>query len=257
VFDPAKIPAAYQTGERPFSDSLHPAISRPAVPYYRVSTARQGRSGLGLEAQRAAVQDHTRDGWTVLEEHVEVETGTAKRSRPVLARAIERCRLTGATLVIAKLDRLARNVHFVSGLMESGVDFVALDVPQANRFTIHILAAVAEHEAKLISERTRAALAAAKARGRKLGNPEQGARNLRARDGRALGIAAIKANADRRARTLEGVVREFRAGRSLRGLAQAMNDRHIRTARGGCWHAASVARLPRRLGAVGGVVWSV
>src|SRR5579871_3386830 len=110
---------AYHTAERPFADSLQPATARPAIALYRVSTARQGRSGLGLEAQRAAVQEHAQGGrWQLLEELVEVETGTAKRRRPVLARAIERCRLTGATLIIAKLDRLARNVAFVSALME-------------------------------------------------------------------------------------------------------------------------------------------
>lgn len=229
-----------------FADSIRTATARAAVPYYRVSTARQGRSGLGLDAQRAAVADYTRAGsWTLLPELVEVETGTSKRSRPVLARAIAHCRLTGATLIIAKLDRLARNVAFVSSLMESGVDFVALDCPQANRFTIHILAAVAEHEAKLISERTRAALAAARARGKRLGTPS----NLkRADEGRTLGTAIIKANAARRADALASVVRELQPGRSLRQLASEMNARHIRTPRGGQWHAASVARLVARVG---------
>jgi DNA invertase Pin-like site-specific DNA recombinase len=237
---------AYQPTQRTFADSLHAAPVRPAVPYYRVSSKRQGRSGLGLDAQRAAVAEHARGGsWALLPELVEVETGTNKRTRPVLASAIEQCRLTGATLVIAKLDRLARNVAFVSSLMESGVDFVALDCPQANRFTIHILAAVAEHEAKLISERTRAALAAARARGRRLGTPT----NLRRADeGRALGVAAIKENADRRADSLASIVRELAPGCSLRQLADSMNERHIRTPRGGRWHAASVARLLARLG---------
>lgn len=225
---------------------MHPTSPTPAVALYRVSTARQGRSRLGLEAQRAAVQDHLAGGcWVLVEELVEVETGTAKRRRPVLARAIERCRLTGATLIIAKLDRLARNVAFVSALMESGVDFVALDCPQANRFTIHILAAVAEHEARLISERTRAALAAAKARGRKLGTPG----NLRrATEGRALGVAAIQARAAAYAQSLEPIFKELAPGRSLRELAAELNARHIRTPRGGRWYAASVARVLARLG---------
>lgn len=237
---------AYHTSERTFADSLRQASARAAIPYYRVSTARQGRSGLGLEAQRAAVQDHTRGGtWALLPEFVEVETGTSKRARPVLAQAIERCRLTGATLIIAKLDRLARNVAFVSSLMEAGVDFVALDCPSANRFTIHILAAVAEHEAKLISERTRAALAAARARGRTLGTP---ANLKRALEGRALGVAAIKARAASLAESLAPIVRELAPGRSLRQLADVMNARHIRTPRGGRWHAASVSRLVQRLG---------
>jgi DNA invertase Pin-like site-specific DNA recombinase len=139
------------------------------VAYYRVSTQRQGRSGLGLEAQRKAVQDHLNGGnWRIVAEYTEVESGKRK-DRPKLADALKACRVHGAKLIIAKLDRLARNVAFVSNLMESGVDFEAVDFPQANRLTIHILAAVAEHEAKAISERTRAALAAAKRRGVKLG----------------------------------------------------------------------------------------
>lgn len=218
---------------------------KPAVPYYRVSTLRQGRSGLGLEAQRGAVQDYTRGGsWTLLPEVVEVETGTSKRQRPGLAQALAQCRITGATLLIAKLDRLARNVAFVSSLMESGVAFVALDCPHANNFTIHILASVAEHEAKLISERTKAALSAAKARGQKLGTPS----NLtRMADGQALGAMASRRLANERARTLADVVRELAPGRSLRQLADVMNERHIRTPRGAQWHPASVARLLKRL----------
>src|SRR5271154_4183939 len=139
------------------------------VSYLRVSTARQGISGLGLEAQRASVAAFLNGGdWTLVQEVVEVESG--KRSdRPALAEALRLCRKHRATLIIAKLDRLARNVHFISGLMESGVEFVAVDMPQANRFVVHILAAVAEQEADAISRRTKAALEAAKARGQKLG----------------------------------------------------------------------------------------
>ena len=146
------------------------------VAYYRVSTDRQGKSGLGLEAQREAVQSYLNGGsWTLAAEVTEVESGK-RNDRPELDRALGLCRLYGATLVVAKLDRLARNVAFISKLMESGVDFVAVDFPQANRLTVHILAAVAKHEAAMISQRTKAALAAAKARGVKLGNPA----NLRA-----------------------------------------------------------------------------
>src|ERR1700733_8691988 len=145
------------------------------VCYYRVSTQKQGRSGLGLEAQQKAVRDHLNGGnWKVVGEFTEVETGK-RADRPQLAAALAACRLHGAKLIIAKLDRLARNVHFISGLMESKVDFVAVDFPQANRLTVHILAAVAEHEAKMISERTKVALAAARARGVKLGG-DRGAR---------------------------------------------------------------------------------
>src|SRR4051812_41758138 len=157
------------------------------VAYYRVSTTRQGQSGLGLEAQRKAVTDFLDGGhWQLVAEAVEVESG--KRSdRPKLQEALRLCRLHGATLVIAKLDRLARNVAFISNLMESGVDFVAVDFPQANRLTVHILAAVAEHEREMIAQRTKAALAAAKARGVKLGNPANLCRQL---DGSAKGNAA-------------------------------------------------------------------
>src|SRR5437016_13166879 len=137
------------------------------IAYYRVSTARQGRSGLGLEAQRQAVQTHLR-GEKPIREFTEVESGR-RSDRPKLAEALAACRVHKAALVIAKLDRLARNVAFVSNLMDAGVEFEAVDFPQANRLTIHILAAVAEHEARMISERTRAALAAAKERGRLLG----------------------------------------------------------------------------------------
>src|SRR5215211_2274243 len=139
------------------------------VAYYRVSTAKQGASGLGLEAQQEAVRTYLNGGpWRLVAEVVEVESGK-RNDRPKLAEALRLCRLHGATLIIAKLDRRARNVAFISNLMESGVEFTAVDFPQANRLTVHILAAVAEHEAKAISTRTKDALAAAKARGKKLG----------------------------------------------------------------------------------------
>src|SRR6266550_4520689 len=151
--------------------TLRPLGAPLFVAYYRVSTDAQGRSGLGLEAQREAVARHVGGAsGRIIAEFEEIESGK-KNDRPKIAAAISTSRLKRATLVIAKLDRLARNVAFVSNLMESGVDFVACDNPHATRLTIHILAAVAEHEREMISERTKAALAAAKARGVKLGNP--------------------------------------------------------------------------------------
>jgi len=149
-----------------------------AVLYFRVSTAKQGRSGLGLDAQRHAVEAFcaTR-GCETLAEYVEIESGK-RRDRPQLAKALQRAKVTGATLVIAKLDRLSRNLHFLTTLQEAGTKFVAADMPTANELTIHIMAAVAQAEAKMISRRTIEALAVAKARGTKLGNPN-GARALR------------------------------------------------------------------------------
>src|SRR3954447_18385327 len=168
------------------------------ISYYRVSTARQGRIGLGLEAQKQAVLNHL-SGIFPLSEFTEVESGR-RNDRPKLAEALAACRLHKAVLVIAKLDRLARNVAFVSHLMESGVEFQAVDFPEANRLTIHILAAVAEHEAKMISERTKIALAAAKARGTKLGprNPNP-IKKTHVDRGRARGHKVVQERARKRA----------------------------------------------------------
>ena len=146
--------------------------AQPVIAYYRVSTRQQARSGLGLPGQQDAVRRYVAaNGCKVLAELTEVESGRDS-GRPKLAEALWFCRVYDAKLVIARLDRLARSTAMIAGLMKSGVDFVAADMPLANRFTIHILAAVAEYEARLISERTKAAFAAPKARGRKLGNPD-------------------------------------------------------------------------------------
>lgn len=216
------------------------------ISYYRVSTARQGRSGLGLEAQRAAVVSYLNGGsWTLLEEFVEVESG--KRSdRPQLAAALAACRLHKATLVIAKLDRLARNVAFVSALMEAGVEFVAVDFPQANSLTIHILAAVAEHEARAISDRTKAALGAAKARGVRLGG-FRGRAGTEADCERARATRAALAN--RRAADLAPTIRALQeAGvTSLGSIAAHLNNRGITTSKGGSWSAVQVRRIISRI----------
>ena len=219
------------------------------ISYLRVSTARQGASGLGLEAQREAVARYLNGGhWTLVQELVEVESGK-RNDRPQVAEALRLCRLHKATLIIAKLDRLARNVHFISSLMEAGVDFVACDFPEANRLTVHILAAVAEHEAAMISARTKAALAASKARGSELGG-------LRGDVGRMASIAiegtrqsAIvrkKAAAKRRGDLLP-VIQALRANGavSLRDLAEGLNSAGIMTARGGSWTAIQVQRISK------------
>lgn len=214
------------------------------IAYFRVSTARQGRSGLGLEAQRAAVHEYLNGGrWKLIEEVTEIESG--KRSdRPELARALAACRLHNATLIIAKLDRLARNVAFIANLMDAGVDFVAADMPQANRLTVHVLAAIAEHEAAAISARTKAALCRAKARGTRLGG-DRGNLPFVAKAGARASVAARRKQAAARARDLAVVVADLRRqGRtSLRDLAAGLNEREIAAPRGGLWQAAQVARV--------------
>lgn len=216
------------------------------VAYYRVSTAKQGASGLGLEAQQEAVRVHLNGGsWRLVAEVVEVESG--KRSdRPKLAEALRLCRLHGATLIIAKLDRLARNVAFVSNLMESGVEFTAVDFPQANRLTVHILAAVAEHEAQMISTRTKAALAAAKARGTKLGGHRG---YVPTDDARAAGRATQATRAAGRADDLAPILSDLQAAgvTSYGALARALNERGIPTARGGEWSPMQVSRVLAKL----------
>lgn len=211
------------------------------VAYYRVSTQQQGRSGLGLQAQRNAVMDYLNgDGWELMDEFTEVESGK-KADRPELAAALALCKKQKAKLIIAKLDRLARNVHFISGLMESGVDFVAVDMPQANRLTVHIMAAMAEHEREVISQRTKAALAAAKERGVKLGNPKLD-------KARPSAWEANKTQAQRRAEGVLPLIQGIRAAGidTLVGIAAALNARGVSTPRGGRWHASSVRNVLRR-----------
>ena len=216
------------------------------VAYYRVSTQKQGKSGLGIEAQKAAVAQYvSRNGGKVAAEFQEVESG--KRSdRPQLALALERCRLTRSTLIVAKLDRLTRDVAFLCRLRDSKVDFVAVDNPNATPLTVTILIAVAEEERRLASVRTKVALQAAKARGVKLGNPN-GAQAFGARS-RAGAVEALKAKADSFAQSLAGIVRPLlEAGLSLRKIAERLNAEGIVTAQGKAWQANSVKRLVARL----------
>lgn len=212
------------------------------VSYLRVSTAQQGRSGLGLEAQRKAVMDYLNGGrWKLVAEFVEVESGK-RDDRPQLAAALAACRLHGARLVIAKLDRLSRNAAFLLNLRDAGVKFVAADMPDANEMTIGIMAVVAEAERKMISARTKAALAAAKARGQKLGNPAN-LHNRKVGTVRANEVKAEKAEA--RAHDLAPIIADLRkvGAVSLRDLAAGLNERGIPAARGGAWSAPQVSRV--------------
>lgn len=225
------------------------------VAYYRVSTEGQARSGLGLEAQRQAVESLCSSrGWEIIAEYTEQESGK-RNNRPELAKAMHRATVTGAVLVVAKLDRLSRNVAFLAALQESGARFIAADMPEANELTVHIMAAVAQAERKAISARTKAALAAAKARGTKLGNPNGAAALRRSGRGSAEGVEAVQTNADARAERLRPVVAELRleGHTSLERLAAELNNRGIVTARGGRWHASSVRNLLVRLEVASGV----
>lgn len=219
------------------------------VSYIRVSTAKQGASGLGLEAQKETISRYLNGGsWEVLAEFVEVESGK-KDSRPELAKALQHCKNTGATLVIAKLDRLSRDLHFISSLQKAGAEFIACDMPSANKFTIHIFAALAEHEREMISQRTKAALAALKARGVKLGRPENLSRAA-ADKGAVNASAARTAKADSFASQIGPMVQAYQAeGMSLNGIASKLNADSILTARGkaGSWTPTAVKNLLARL----------
>ena len=208
---------------------MKPSEAIPAA-YLRVSTQRQGISGLGLEAQRKAIE-------TLLEgkpyqEFIEIESGK-KAKRPELEAAIAYCRKHKAKLVIAKLDRLARNVHFISGLMETGIDFIAADMPNADRFMLHVYAAMAEEEGRRISERTKAALAAAKARGVELG-----------KNGKVL-AAKNKAEAEAFAGSIASRFEELEitTNMDLQSIANLLNKAGVRTRGGGVWYRCSVARI--------------
>lgn len=213
------------------------------IAYYRVSTQKQGQSGLGLEAQQQAVMSYLNGGlWELVQEFTEIETGKgadALERRPQLKAAIDACKKNGATLVIAKLDRLARNVHFISGLIETGIDFVAADMPQANKVMIQMHAVMSEWERDQISARTKAALAAAKARGVILG---------------AAGAANLKPHLEQRqqaasdfAGRLKGVIDGMVArGLSQRAMCDELNQLGIKTARGGAWSLVQLQRTIKK-----------
>jgi DNA invertase Pin-like site-specific DNA recombinase len=212
------------------------------IAYYRVSTQRQGRSGLGLDAQRSAVRDYLNGGeWTLVSEFTEIESGKLNE-RPELAKALAACRIHGATLVIAKLDRLSRDAHFLIGLSKGGVEFMATDMPNANRLTVGIMALVAQQEREAISARTKAALAAAKARGTKLGRPE----NL---SGQSIGatVSAIvrRATAEKFKYDLADIVNQAKqqGAQSLRDIAAYLNAAKIPARSGGQWSANQVRRI--------------
>ncbi len=200
-----------------------------------------------MQTQREAVSRYLNGGhWKLVQEVVEVESGK-RNDRPAIAEALRLCRLHRATLVIAKLDRLAWNVHFISSLMESGVDFVACDFPEANRLTVHILAAVAEHEAAMISARTKAALEAAKARGVKLGGQRGSLERMKgmAAKGTRLSATVREGAAAKRREDLLPVIQDLRnnGAVSLRAIADGLNVAGLTTARGGQWTATQVMRV--------------
>ena len=208
-----------------------------AIAYYRVSTARQGKSGLGVEAQKAAVARFAQnEGFDITAEYFEVETGKgadALDRRPELAAALAQARKAKCPVLVAKLDRLSRDVHFISGLMAHRVPFVVAELgADADPFMLHLYAALAEKERALISARTKAALAAKKAQGAKLGNP-------RAAETVGRAHAANRAAADQFASNVLPIVREIQAAgaMSFAAIAKALNARGARTARGGAWHA--------------------
>ncbi len=211
------------------------------IAYFRVSTDRQGVSGLGLDAQRDAVERYVNQvGGNLIAAYTEVESGKSHKNRPQLQAALDECRKRKARLVIAKLDRLARNVAFIANLMEAGVEFRAVDMPEASKLLLHMMAAFAEHERDTISQRTRAALAAARARGVKLGTTGK----CRAQENQRAADAFAESLADKfdelRARGVTG----------NEALARALNAEGVPAFGGGRWHRATVRKLILRLGAL-------
>jgi DNA invertase Pin-like site-specific DNA recombinase len=220
-----------------------PTESNKAIAYFRVSTARQGESGLGLEAQRESVQQYVRARrLEIANEYTEIETGTGKRDRPKLHAALNECKQTGATLVIAKLDRLTRNVHFLTGLQESKVKFIAVDMPEADEAWLQMAAVWAQREAKLISLRTREALARAKARGVALGKPE----NMK-RDAQLKGAKVNKEQAKAAYSKVVHYARMLQKEKlTYEQIAERLNTEGHTTRTGGKFKAMTVWRMLKR-----------
>ncbi|MBP1733661.1 MAG: resolvase-like serine recombinase [Deltaproteobacteria bacterium] len=219
------------------------------ISYLRVSTEKQGISGLGLEAQRKAIEDYLNGGrWELIKEFVEVESGKRTDNRPTLRKALETCKRTGAKLLIAKLDRLSRNVAFIANLLESGVEFVACDFPSANKLTIHILSAMAEYEREMISKRTKEALKAAKDRGVKLGSPK-GLTSEARKNGRALSLVVRQAKADEYAKRVHPIIKSYQSeGLSLHAIARKLTEDRELTPRGKeTWTPTTVRNVLLRL----------
>ena len=215
------------------------------IAYYRVSRKEQGISGLGLSAQKSSVEKYvtSQDG-VILKDFTEIETGTNKRERVEIHKAIQLAKNEGAILIIAKLDRLARNVSFVSSLMDAGIEFLAVDMPSANNFTIHIFSALAEQEAKLISSRTKLALAELKKKGVKLGNPK----NLTS-EARAKGVNKIRENAmnnDRNRQAQSIILNCKEKEMSYRQIADYLNQLNFKTRHGNKFYAPTVLQLYNR-----------
>lgn len=211
---------------------------KKAIPYYRVSTERQGISGLGLEAQQQSVVSFaSANQYSLQGEFIEVETGK-RNKRPILLEALAACRNQNAILLIAKLDRLGRNVAFISKLMESGVEFKAVDNPYAGKFIVHIMAAFAEHEREMISERTRAALQAAKRRGVQLGA-----------NGKYILSKRNKKRADEFAQKMKPILQKIRSRgiNTIRAITDELNKCAIPTFHGGCWHISTVHQIIKRI----------
>ena len=225
------------------------AAGQRLVAYERVSTARQGASGLGLEAQRQSIDSFAKGrGADVIARLTEVESGR-NPDRPELAQALHLAKITGATVVIAKLDRLSRNAAFLLALRDSGVRFLAVDMPEANDLTVGIMALVAQAEREAISRRTKEALAVAKARGVKLGNPNGAAALQRAGKGGTALHKAVAANAAEHAADLAPVIAGIRAAghSSLRAIAGELTARGMLTRQGGRWHVSNVRNLLKRV----------